>query len=815
MVKIAIIGHTGFVGQYIHRIFPEAHCFNSKNVDELKNQTFDLVFCSGINATKWIANKNPEEDWANISKLIQVLKTITIINKFILISTIDIYDISNTLCVQNEIIISSQLKEAYGKHRYQIELQLKEYFTKQLLIIRLGALFGFGLKKNILFDIIQKSKITYNPKSCFQWYNMQWFKQDLKYILNQHQIDSINLFCEPLSNEELMSNLKEITNIEETISTNSPQIYNIQTIHNNNTSYWRCKNASLQSIKRFMTKMCHDNGLIISSLTNINFKNAFPIYNIQNLEIAPFSFFGDGFINRELTEFEIYKNQNIYSFQGLFYPYNWKLDIDYDLILEYLLKLIDIAKYLNTVKILVFGSPKLRSVPNAKILMTKLLTAANKHINNYDLYICMEPNATFYNCDFLTNASDTAAFILELNLSNIKMMLDTGNMYLEHDHEDLLFKYAPMLKHIHFSAPKLIALCNFKEGALNYNLLIKKLQKLNYKGKFTMECLNISMKELLDSLFLILADTDFTVIGGGWFGCHITKQLMDNGYNVKLIEKEKELFNGVSSHNQNRLHLGFHYPRSFNTRLLCQSNYEKFLFCYGSFVSFIEDNCYYISKDSCIDFETYKQIISAQGLPFIEVEIDHFKLLNLNQKCLQVKEGIIDFHKAKDFFKNTLHRNVKYEKEINASMKKKNWILDCTYNELQRVPNTTFEPSVSLIYQTKTIAIKKAITVMDGPFWSLYPYNLEENLYTLTHVGKGRIENFSIEDIEQDILKYYPEFLNDFVYKDFFIVKKCLMNSTCASRELQTFSKGNITSAVCGKITGIFDFEKDIFDLLL
>ena len=55
------------------------------------------------------------------------------------------------------------------------------------------------------------------------------------------------------------------------------------------------------------------------------------------------------------------------------------------------------------------------------------------------------------------------------------------------------------------------------------------------------------------------------IIGAGWFGCYIGYELIKSGYDIKIFEKEKNIFLGASGFNQNRLHLGFHYPRSYKT----------------------------------------------------------------------------------------------------------------------------------------------------------------------------------------------------------------------------------------------------------
>ncbi len=810
MQRIAIIGHTGFVGTYIHRIYPDAYCFNSKNINEIKGQFFDLIFCCGISAVKWLANKEPIKDLANINSLYNILEEVNCA-KFILISTIDIY---STDCISNdEDIIQSQTIEAYGKNRFDFEQRINKLFKDRCVIIRLSALFGFGLKKNLIFDLIHnKTPIKLNPQSYFQWYSMEWLQNDLNYILKNDKIQTINLFCEPISNMELITCLNYDNKIDFTVNQVKQQVYKIKTKYKQ-CGWWRSKNACLSAIKRYVIKMTKNNNIIVSSLTckKINLTT----FNISQLEIAPYSFFGEDFLTKPLEFFTPFKNQ-IYSFQGLFYPnHQWKLDTHFNQIESYLCKLIDIAIVVGC-KILVFGSPKLRSVNNAYHHMSLLLNKCNDYIcnkyNDIDLNICIEPNSTYYNCNFLTNLEETYQFVTDLNLQHIKLMCDLGNMYLENEHIDVLFKYAHVIRHVHFSAPNLIAL-NRWQDAYSWPFIISKLKKLNYKYNFTLECLNISESDLNLSLYDILKDVTINVVGLGWYGCHIASSLLNHGYNVIAFEKEIEIFKGVSSHNQNRLHMGFHYPRSYNTRLLCQSNYEKFLQTYGFMVTFIEKNIYYISNESCIDFETFKQIMNAHHLQFDEIENNQLK--NVNSKCLQVQEGVIDFRKAITYFQEDLFNHVVYKDIHNLNeLNNRNLVLDCTYNNFKRIANTTFEPSLSLIYHKKNNISNVAITIMDGHFWSLYPYDLELNLYTLTHVLLGRSESFNIEEIQMDIMRYYPSFLDNFEYVSHFLSQKCLMKSTCASRELQYISNNNHVSALCGKITGIFEFESLVFQLI-
>ena len=66
------------------------------------------------------------------------------------------------------------------------------------------------------------------------------------------------------------------------------------------------------------------------------------------------------------------------------------------------------------------------------------------------------------------------------------------------------------------------------------------------------------------------------IIGTGWYGLY-TALLLQNKYNVIILEKNSEIFNNSSNYNQNRLHLGYHYPRCSKTRNLCVNSYHKFI----------------------------------------------------------------------------------------------------------------------------------------------------------------------------------------------------------------------------------------------
>ena len=84
------IGYTGYVGTNLLRQRLFDNLYNSKNIEDMCGESFELIVCAGIPAAKWVANNDPRSDWQNIQRLIDNLAQVTTAN-FILISTIDVY----------------------------------------------------------------------------------------------------------------------------------------------------------------------------------------------------------------------------------------------------------------------------------------------------------------------------------------------------------------------------------------------------------------------------------------------------------------------------------------------------------------------------------------------------------------------------------------------------------------------------------------------------------------------------------------------------------------------------------------------------
>ncbi len=198
-MRTALIGHTGFVGSNLKQQYDFTDLYNSKNFQEMKNQEYDLIVCAGVSAVKWMANKEPEKDLNKIKVLEDVLATVNT-KQFILISTIDVYPI--TQGKDEDFDCSSMKNHAYGTHRLAFEKFCDDKFDN-CNIARLPGLVGEGLKKNVIYDLLNDNCLEMiNTKSSYQYYYLKYLWKDIQ-IAIKNNIKLINLFTEPIQTQEI------------------------------------------------------------------------------------------------------------------------------------------------------------------------------------------------------------------------------------------------------------------------------------------------------------------------------------------------------------------------------------------------------------------------------------------------------------------------------------------------------------------------------------------------------------------------------------------------------------------------------------
>ena len=198
----ALIGHTGFVGGCLKRQASFSALFNSSNFRDMEGQHFDRVVCAGLPAAKWLIAKDPATDWANIEALQSVLKNVSA-REFWLISTVDVYP-DPAAGVNEDFDPTGLDNHAYGKHRLAFENFIRLHFDRAV-ILRLPGLYGAGLKKNILFDLLNDNCLEMiNPDSRFQWYNMERLWADAARAA-EAGLERVNLMTAPVVTRDILS----------------------------------------------------------------------------------------------------------------------------------------------------------------------------------------------------------------------------------------------------------------------------------------------------------------------------------------------------------------------------------------------------------------------------------------------------------------------------------------------------------------------------------------------------------------------------------------------------------------------------------
>jgi nucleoside-diphosphate-sugar epimerase len=194
--KRGLIGYTGFVGGNLMGQAQFDARYNSKNVEELAGAELDLLVISGTPAAKWIANREPEADLNNIKRLIAAVTSVKQVGHVVHISTVDVYPVPAGVNEDSEIDATGH--HAYGSNRLYLEGALREYFGDALTIIRLPGLFGPGLKKNAIYDLLNDNNIDrIHCDGVFQFYNTERLWADICRIREQG-IQLINMTSGPL-----------------------------------------------------------------------------------------------------------------------------------------------------------------------------------------------------------------------------------------------------------------------------------------------------------------------------------------------------------------------------------------------------------------------------------------------------------------------------------------------------------------------------------------------------------------------------------------------------------------------------------------
>tara|TARA_B100000989_G_scaffold297936_1_gene285334 strand:+ start:1563 stop:2597 length:1035 start_codon:yes stop_codon:yes gene_type:complete len=322
------------------------------------------------------------------------------------------------------------------------------------------------------------------------------------------------------------------------------------------------------------------------------------------------------------------------------------------------------------------------------------------------------------------------------------------------------------------------------------------------------------------------------IIGAGWFGCHIGYKLKKKNFNIKIFEKEKDIFTNASGNNTNRLHLGFHYPRSFRTREMSSNGYKKFIKQYPHLSAELKENIYVIAddKENKINSNTFENSMIKSKLKFKEYEISKTGLRNV-VKAYNTNERRIDNYKSKNFFFKKLKKNILMNYDIKKIIRAKkkfkinnelfDYVINCTGQQSFKLNklNLTYEHCLISLYKPKN-KNHKSYTIMDGPYYTLIRWS--KDLFALYSVKHSRLLtsknyekvkrsylNFKLknkikENLTKGFFKFYPKFKNNFKFiRNLHMIRTIIKNKKDA-RLCIVKNNNNFINVMPGKIDHVF-----------
>lgn len=252
------------------------------------------------------------------------------------------------------------------------------------------------------------------------------------------------------------------------------------------------------------------------------------------------------------------------------------------------------------------------------------------------------------------------------------------------------------------------------------------------------------------------------IIGGGFFGCCLALFLRSVFDRVIVLEEAPDLLTRASRVNQARVHAGYHYPRSFVTALRSRELSARFARHFGAAVIGDFRMLYAIARRrSKVSTGRFVRMFRDMDAPITPATPSDAALFDadLIEGVFDCPEFAFDWTVLRDHLARRLDRHgIELRRGVRAVRVTQHQgraavELDCgatiaadhvfnvTYAGLNRIAVASGHAPLPLKYELAEVALVeppaelagRAVTVMDGPFFSLMPYPAA-GLYSLTHV---------------------------------------------------------------------------------
>lgn len=250
------------------------------------------------------------------------------------------------------------------------------------------------------------------------------------------------------------------------------------------------------------------------------------------------------------------------------------------------------------------------------------------------------------------------------------------------------------------------------------------------------------------------------IIGAGLYGLFSALHCGRKGENILVLERESGAFLRATYVNQARVHMGYHYPRSFFTALKSKNYFERFIDDYSFCINNNFQQIYATStKLSWTDASSFIKFCNAADIPCESLPPEKYFNPGSCDGAFLTEEYSYDAEILRYYFLNELKKypNVtiiydsilskieKNEREYHLTTSNGDFstgfLLNTTYASTNQIISMLGFKPFKIKYELCEIILCKTdealkntgITVMDGPFFSLMPFG-KTGLHSLTSV---------------------------------------------------------------------------------
>lgn len=257
---------------------------------------------------------------------------------------------------------------------------------------------------------------------------------------------------------------------------------------------------------------------------------------------------------------------------------------------------------------------------------------------------------------------------------------------------------------------------------------------------------------------------DRIIIGAGLYGLYAARACGKKGERVLVLEYDPRPFMRATYINQARVHMGYHYPRSYSTAIKSAHYYARFHEDFGFCIHSSFDQIYATSAAfSWTDAAAFQKFCQAAGIRCDEVPVSRYFQPGMCDGAFLTTEDTYDAQILREFYEKELRAlpNVDLQFGVRlAGVRKEpscyvvrladgrematDYLLNATYASTNQIlaafENAEFPP-IRIKYELCEIILCDVsetlkgvgLTVMDGPFFSVMPFG-KTGYHSLTAV---------------------------------------------------------------------------------